>query len=71
MPAHITRSSVITGQTMYYAGDNHWTESFDDRKVYSTKAQANARIAPTTQRIGDKDVSNANGAMKNATAVTE
>jgi len=71
MPAHITRSSVITGQTMYYAGDNHWTESFDDRKVYSTKAEATARIAPTTRRIGDKDVSNANGAMKNATAVTE
>ena len=56
---------------MYYAGDLKWVESFDDRKVYSTEAQANARIAPTTQRLGDKDVSNSNGAFKNATVVNE
>ena len=68
---HITRPSVITGQTMYYAGNLLWVESFSDRKVYDTELEASTRIAPTTRRIGDKDISNANGAFKNATVVNE
>jgi len=71
MAHHITRKSLITGQTMYYAGNLKWVESFNDRKVYATEEEANTRIAPTTRRIGDKDVSNANGAFKNATVIDE
>ena len=56
---------------MYYAGNLKWVESFNDRKVYATEEEANTRIAPTTRRIGDKDVSNANGAFKNATVINE
>lgn len=68
---HITRQSVLTGQTMYYKGDNHWSESFDDRKIYSTLTEARGIIAPTTRRIGDKDIANANGTFKNASVVNE
>ena len=71
MASHITRSRVITGQTMYYAGNLLWVESFNDRKVYATEEEANTRIAPVTQQIGDKIISNANGAFKNATVVNE
>ena len=56
---------------MYYAGDLRWVESFNDRKIYDTEEEANSRIAPTTQKIGDKYVSNANGTFKNATVVNE
>mgnify|MGYP003152789502 CR=1 FL=1 len=71
MACHITRTSIITGLTMYYAGDQRWVESFSDRKVYDTESEANTTIAPTTSRIGDKDISNANGSFKNATIVNE
>jgi len=71
MASHITRESVITGQTMYYAGNLKWVESFNDRKVYATEEEANTRIAPTTKRIGNRDVSNSNGAFKNATVINE
>ena len=71
MASHITRKSIMTGQTMYYAGDLRWVESFNDRKIYDTEEEANSRIAPTTQKIGDKYVSNANGSFKNATVVNE
>ena len=56
---------------MYYAGDLRWVESFSDRKIYDTELEATDRISPTTRRIGDKDVSNANGAFKNATVIDE
>ena len=68
---HITRQSVLTGETMYYKGGNQWTDTFSDRKIYSTLTEARGIIAPTTRRIGDKDVSNANGTFKNATVVNE
>jgi len=71
MAHYITRKSLITGQTMYYAGDLRWVESFSDRKIYDTELEATDRISPTTRRIGDKDVSNANGAFKNATVIDE
>ena len=71
MAAHITRPSVLTGETMYYAGNLQWTDSFEDRKVYSSRAKATSRIEPTTRLIGGSELSNANGAFKNATIVTE
>ena len=71
MAHHITRKSVITGQTMYYAGGNRWVESFNDRKVYDTESEANTRIAPTNQTIGGHNLATANGAFKNATVVNE
>ena len=71
MAHHITRKSLVTGKVMYYAGNLRWVESFSDRKVYDTELEASTRIEPTTRRIGDKDISNANGAFKNATVVNE
>ena len=68
---HITRPSVIHGETLYYRGDLQWSETFGDRKIYNTLAEARIRIEPVTTRLGDKDVSNANGAFKNASVVNE
>ena len=68
---HITRPSVIHGETLYYKGDLQWSETFGDRKIYNTLTEARNRIAPVSTRIGNKDVSNANGAFKNASVVNE
>ena len=41
MPYHIkTISSVINPQDVYYVDEYHWTETYDDRKVFSTEADA-------------------------------
>lgn len=68
---HITRPSVIDGETMYYKGDLQWSGTFEDRKIFNTLTEARNRIAPVSKRLGDKDISNANGAFKNASVVNE
>lgn len=36
MPYHIKRPSVLKAGTMvYYTGENRWTETFSDRKIYT------------------------------------
>lgn len=42
MPYHITKTSLLGSATMYYAGDNRWTQTKDDRKVFKLKKDATA-----------------------------
>ena len=47
MPYHIKKgsslgSAVPTDGSEYYAGDNHWTNVYENRKVYTNKADADA-----------------------------
>lgn len=37
---------------MYYKGDNSWTDTFEDRKVYSNKSDADSDISTTVTRDG-------------------
>ena len=46
MPYHIKKSSLLgsaipTDGNEYYAGDNHWTNIYENRKVYVNEADAN------------------------------
>ena len=45
MPWHIKKKSILgssipTDGIEYYAGDNHWTNEYDKRKVYSNEEDA-------------------------------
>ena len=37
---------------VYYKGDNRWTETYDDRKVYTNESDANADKATTVTKNG-------------------
>ena len=41
---HIKKTSMIGVSTVYYKGDNRWTETYADRSTYSS--QANAKAVP-------------------------
>ena len=71
MAAHITKTSILTGQTMYFAGGARWTDVFEDRKIYSSVTKANNEIKPKPRTIAGQEIYNANGAFKNATVVNE
>ena len=46
MPYHIKRTGTVlnTSKVVYYKGEDRWTDTYDDRKVYSVKATADAEI---------------------------
>ena len=39
---HIKKTSMIGVSTVYYKGDNHWTDTYADRSTYSSQAKAKA-----------------------------
>ena len=43
---HIKKSSMmgVGVGTVYYKGDNHWTESYADRSTYTSQAKQKQRI---------------------------
>ena len=47
MPYHIKRTGTVlnTSKVVYYKGEDRWTDTYDDRKVYSVKATADAEIS--------------------------
>ena len=46
MPFHIKKQSVLLdSKTVYYKGDSKWTDTYADRKSYSTQSAADAEIA--------------------------
>ena len=74
MAFHLKKPGSILNagfDVMYYKGDNKWTNTYSERKIYENRSELESLIAPTTRRIGDKDISNANGAFKNSTIVSE
>ena len=61
---HIKKSSMmgVGVGTVYYKGDNHWTETYADRATYTSQAKAKAE-----SYIWDKNTS----ANWDCTAVNE
>lgn len=77
MPYHIKKSSLLgsaipTDGNEYYAGDNHWTNEYDKRKIYENEADANNQKASTETRItGGKTYTYQPSWWKNAVVVSE
>ena len=77
MPWHIKKTSILgnaipTDGTEYYAGDNHWTNEYDKRKVYSNETDATTQKNTTlTKTLGDKTITYQPQWWKNATVVSE
>ena len=77
MPWHIKKSSILGNAIPidgieYYAGDNHWTNEYDKRKVYSNEEDATTRKNTTlTKTLGDKTITYQPQWWKNATVVSE
>ena len=77
MPYHIKKTSVLgsavpTDGNEYFAGDNRWTNTYEDRKVYENEADANAQKATTvTKTIGGASYTYQPDWWKNCIIVTE
>ena len=39
---HIKKTSIMSSETVYYKGNNCWTENFDERSTYTSQAKAKA-----------------------------
>ena len=54
MPFHIKTPSILnpTIGDVYYTGNNRWTETYADRKVYTEESAANADKATTVTKNG-------------------
>ena len=77
MPWHIKKTSILgnavpTDGIEYYAGDNHWTNEYDKRKVYSNEEDATTQKNTTiTNVIGDKTITYQPQWWKDAIVVSE
>jgi hypothetical protein len=70
MPFHIKTNSVMnpTIGDVYYKGDNTWSETYADRKVYTNESDADAVKATTVTNNG---VTYAPKHFANSTVVSE
>ena len=70
MPYHIKTNSVMnpTIGDVYYKGDNAWSETYADRKIYSAISNADAVKATTVTTNG---VTYAPKHFANSTVVSE
>jgi len=72
MPYHIKTPGKLEVGDVYWKGDNTWTETYADRKVYTNKTTADTQAATTvTQTLGDKTITYQPDWWKNSTVVTE
>ena len=39
---HIKKTSILGSDTVYYKGNNCWTEDFNERSTYTSQAKAKA-----------------------------
>ena len=74
MPYHIKKTSVLgsavpTDGGEYYAGNNSWTNIYEDRKVYVNKADADTQKATTV--TGSLGITYQPSWWKNSTVVEE
>jgi len=37
---HIKKTSILSSDTVYYKGNNSWTEDFEERSTYTSQAKA-------------------------------
>ena len=68
MPYHIKKTSIVSGQDVYYKGGDTWTETYADRKQYSTKSPATTKKNATVTFNG---VSYVPTSFAGSTIVTE
>ena len=77
MPYHIKKqsklgSAIPTDGNEYYAGDNHWTNEYDKRKIYENEADANVvKNTKETRVLGNRTISYQPAWWKNAVVVSE
>ena len=77
MPYHIKKTSLLgsaipTDGNEYYAGDNHWTNEYDKRKIYENEADANlVKNTKETRVLGNRTISYQPCWWKNAVVVSE
>ena len=77
MPYHIKKTSLLgsaipTDGDEYYAGDNHWTNEYDKRKIYENEADANVvKNTKETRVLGNRTISYQPSWWKNAVVVSE
>ena len=68
MPYHIKKTSIVSGKDVYYKGGDTWTETYADRKQYSTKSPATTKKNATVTFNG---VSYVPTSFAGSTIVTE
>ena len=77
MPYHIKKTSLLgsaipTDGDEYYAGDNHWTNEYDKRKIYENEADADVvKNTKETRVLGNRTISYQPSWWKNAVVVSE
>ena len=77
MPYHIKKTSILGSAVPndgleYYAGDNHWTNQYDKRKIYENEADANVvKNTKETRVLGNRTISYQPSWWKNAVVVSE
>ena len=72
MPYHVKTPKALGTGDVYWKENNTWTETYADRKQYSTKSAADAVKATTVTRvIGGKTMTYAPKWFADATVVTE
>lgn len=70
MPFHVKTPSVLNPAIgdIYYVDETHWTENYDDRKVFTDESAA---TAVTTHTVTSNGVTYAPAKNANATVVSE
>ena len=72
MPYHVKTPKALGTGDVYWKENNTWTETYADRKQYSTKSAADAVKATTETRvIGGKTITYQPKWFSNSTVVTE
>ena len=72
MPYHVKTPKALGTGDVYWKENNTWTETYADRKQYSTKSAADAVKATTETRvIGGKTITYQPKWFADATVVTE
>ncbi len=72
MPYHIKTPGKLGIGDVYWKGDNTWTQTYADRKIYTNKTTADTQVATTTTKtLGDKTITYQPDWWKNSTVVTE
>ena len=70
MPFHVKTPSILNPAIgdIYYVDETHWTENYDDRKVFTDESEANAVTVYNVTKNGITYVPAKNA---NATVVSE
>ena len=51
---HIKKTSILGSDTVYYKGNNCWTEDFSERSTYTSQAKAKAEDYIWDKKIVNK-----------------